>query len=376
MKPHDIDPDILDQVDALHDEIRTIYSVADLTGVFLMAIVGGTIARQKGYDIVGFLFVALISATGGGMIRDVLIQGGGVAAMQSPEYLTLASAGALIAWLTHLRGKTWERIQGHADAAISGTWAVTGASKALAWGLPIPAALFMGVITATGGSIIRDVITGQRPKAFGGDQLMVLPALLASIVYTALNAIDESVLAMILGAVAGSGLALASYYFGITVKTDEDFAPVNEVADRVDRLADEAGERALQKAARHEPVTTRQLRHELGIVHKVDDRDGADEEASTLQEPLHGEPTPDSSEEELATRGAALVGAGAATGGPEDSGGYRFEDVLRSLHQDTSSTGIETERAFITEWLAWQEENRHAQDDAINAGSTRLVDGE
>lgn len=312
--------------------------------------------------------------------------------MVNPEYLLLAATGALIAWLTNLKGKTWDLIQGHADAVISGTWAVTGVAKGLALNLPVPAALFMGVITATGGSIIRDVITGQRPKAFDGEQLTVLPALLASSVYAGLYNIQEPVLGMILGALAGSGLALISYYFGITIRADKEFAPVNEVADHVDKIAGEAGEKAVEKVSEIEPDKTRQLRHELGIVHKTDDgdQDGekprdaiataashalADEEP-TLQAPLQGETTPESSEEELADRGAELVGAGAATGGAGSAGGYRFDDVLRSLHQDTSPTGMETERAFITEWLAWQEENHTAGDDAVNAGTTRLIDGD
>lgn len=112
MNPDKLTPEALDELEAWREEIETIYSVADLTGVFLMAIVGGTIARQKGYDVVGFFFVALISATGGGMIRDTLIKNSNVAAMDQPDYVLLATAGALIAWLTNLKGKTWDRLQG------------------------------------------------------------------------------------------------------------------------------------------------------------------------------------------------------------------------------------------------------------------------
>ena len=81
------------QVDPI---IESIYHWLDLSGVLIMGTIGGTIARQRGYDIVGFLFIAMVSALGGGMLRDVLINEGTVAAMSEPAYLILAFTGALI----------------------------------------------------------------------------------------------------------------------------------------------------------------------------------------------------------------------------------------------------------------------------------------
>ena len=65
--------------------IESLYRWSDVSGVLLMGIIGGTIARQRGYDIIGFFFIALFSSLGGGMIRDVLINRGTVAAMAQPE---------------------------------------------------------------------------------------------------------------------------------------------------------------------------------------------------------------------------------------------------------------------------------------------------
>ena len=76
--------------------IESMYRWSDVSGVLLMGIIGGTIARQRGYDIIGFFFIALFSALGGGMIRDVLINQGTVAAMSQPEYLILAFTLSLI----------------------------------------------------------------------------------------------------------------------------------------------------------------------------------------------------------------------------------------------------------------------------------------
>ena len=95
----------VDQVDPL---ISSIYHWMDVSGVLLMGIIGGTLARQLGYDIVGFFFIAMLSALGGGMLRDVLINQGTVAAMSQPEYLILAFTGALVARFTYFKGKAWE----------------------------------------------------------------------------------------------------------------------------------------------------------------------------------------------------------------------------------------------------------------------------
>ena len=53
--------------------IESLYRWSDISGVLLMGIIGGTMARKRGYDIIGFFFIAMFSSLGGGMVRDVLI---------------------------------------------------------------------------------------------------------------------------------------------------------------------------------------------------------------------------------------------------------------------------------------------------------------
>ena len=52
--------------------IESLYRWSDISGVLLMGIIGGTMARKRGYDIIGFFFIAMFSSLGGGMVRDVL----------------------------------------------------------------------------------------------------------------------------------------------------------------------------------------------------------------------------------------------------------------------------------------------------------------
>lgn len=91
--------------------ISHLYSFFDLTGVLLYGIIGGTIARHRQFDLVGFTFLALFTALGGGMVRDSLMQTGTAAAIAQPAYLILAVTGAMISLLIYLKGKPWGTIQ-------------------------------------------------------------------------------------------------------------------------------------------------------------------------------------------------------------------------------------------------------------------------
>lgn len=71
--------------------IEALYYWSDVSGVLLMGIIGGTLARQRGYDIVGFFFIAMFSSLGGGMIRDVLINRGRSLRCRSRSTFTLRS---------------------------------------------------------------------------------------------------------------------------------------------------------------------------------------------------------------------------------------------------------------------------------------------
>nr|WP_245616215.1 trimeric intracellular cation channel family protein [Corynebacterium doosanense] len=290
-------PQLLDPQQA-QPGVQALYRYIDITGVFLMGVVGGTVARRQEYDIIGFFFLALFSALGGGMVRDALIQRGTVAAVASPEYLILAFSGALIAWLFHFRGPLWDRVSAHADAIIAGSWAVTGATKALTFGLPVLSALFMGVLTATGGGMIRDVVTGHRPQVFGGNQLAVIPAVAAAAVCAVFHHSDMQAVGMILGLLVGSGLAIASHWFGWTLGTDPDFAPATMTARQIAHLARSATRRGRKGRS----------------------------ETSKSESPEPEVPDPD----------------------------YSFEEILRAMHEDETDEGRHNEREFISAWLAWQ----------------------
>ena len=195
--------------EALPDTFRAV----DLCGVLLNGILGGLIARRKNYDLVGFVVLAILTATAGGILRDVMIQAGPPFALTDPYYLYTACAGALIAWWVPFRSTPARRLLVVADAVVLGTWSATGASKALGNGLGVMPALLLGCLTAVGGSMIRDVSVGETPAVFGGNKLYAIPALCAAGTDVALvSAGLAEAWAMLASALVGAGTCLVAYW--------------------------------------------------------------------------------------------------------------------------------------------------------------------
>lgn len=149
-------------------EAEAVFRCVDIAGVIANAMIGGAVARRKGFDIIGFLVLAIISGMGGGMIRDVLIGVGFPVALTDPLYLSSAIVTAIVMHFLDLGGLWATRTMVAADALVLGCWSATGASKALNAGLAVLPAIFLGVITAIGGAMLREVIVNEIPSVFGG----------------------------------------------------------------------------------------------------------------------------------------------------------------------------------------------------------------
>ena len=228
---HDVDP-----------LINSLYQAFDLLGVVLNGIIGGTLARRREFDIVGFVFLALFSGLAGGMIRDMLIGDGAAAAISDPWYLGLACGGALIAFLIDLKGKAWELFREHGDAIILGVWSTTGCVKALTHGMP----LFLGVLTAVGGGMVRDIASGEIPSIFGGSPLYAVPSILTGIVMVTFAGYGQFALGMVVAPIVGSGMAIVSYWRG-WVLPRAGVAPVNYTAAQVAAIAKKAELRGFRR---------------------------------------------------------------------------------------------------------------------------------
>lgn len=164
----------------MYGDPTMMFRIVDLGGVLANGMLGGVLARRLGFDPVGFVTLAVLAALGGGLVRDTLLQVPAVA-LHDPAYLATAVAGASIAFLITIDGKWSTRALVVADALALGCWAATGTGKAMeVAGLAMPAAVLIGVITAIGGGMIRDIVVARIPVVFTGT-LYASVAVLASV---------------------------------------------------------------------------------------------------------------------------------------------------------------------------------------------------
>jgi uncharacterized membrane protein YeiH len=154
--------------------------VLDLTGTFAFGLNGAlTAVRAARLDIVGVITLGMITALGGGIIRDILLDDLPPATFRDWRYLAVAAAGALIAFVfsRHL-----DRLAGPIDvldAVGLSVFAVTGASKAMEFGIGPAQAVILGAITAVGGGTLRDALIGQIPSVMR-EGLYAIPALVGA----------------------------------------------------------------------------------------------------------------------------------------------------------------------------------------------------
>ena len=149
----------------------------DLAGVFAFALNGAlTAMRVVRLDIFGVLTLGMVTALGGGIVRDVLIDDLPPATFSDGRFLAVAAAGGLIAFALVQRLDRWTGAITVLDAAGLSLFAVTGASKALSLGLGPVQAVILGAVTAVGGGTVRDVLIRQVPTVLRSG-LYALPAL-------------------------------------------------------------------------------------------------------------------------------------------------------------------------------------------------------
>lgn len=156
----------------------------DLLGIFVFAISGALVAVRKQYDVFGVLVLAGTTGLGGGFLRDVLIDATPPAALVDWRYLLVPVGAGLLTFVAHGPVARQERLVTVFDAFGLSLFCVTGAIKAVEYGLgPVPAAL-MGMVTGVGGGMVRDLLANRPPVIFRSE-LYATPALLGGAVAVA-----------------------------------------------------------------------------------------------------------------------------------------------------------------------------------------------
>ncbi|MFM6852019.1 MAG: trimeric intracellular cation channel family protein [Terrabacter sp.] len=154
----------------------------DLVGVFVFALSGGLVAVKKRFDLFGVLVLACAAALGGGIMRDLLIGSVPPVGISDWRLLTAAGLGGLVTFLFHPGVERVTRFVRVLDAAGLAAFAVAGSLKAVTTaGVSPVASVLVGVITAIGGGIVRDLLAGQVPEVLRRE-LYAVPAMLGAVI--------------------------------------------------------------------------------------------------------------------------------------------------------------------------------------------------
>ncbi len=192
--------------------------VLNLAGTFVFGLSGGLAAVRAKLDLFGVVVLAAVVGLAGGITRDVLI-GTPPATFRDWRYLAAAAAAGIVCFFA---GRALERAERSVmifDALGLGLFAVTGATKALQFGLGPVQAILLGTITGVGGGMLRDVLLRQVPTVLR-EGLYAIPALLgAAVLVIAQEAGSTNPVFPVLGVLVFVAVRLFGLRYEVSVPT-------------------------------------------------------------------------------------------------------------------------------------------------------------
>jgi len=167
------------------DEVFRVPLIFDYAATFSWAISGAVVAIRKRFDITGVFVVALLSSTGGGLVRDAVFLQKTPSFLIDPIYLPLVAAATMLmtlftATLTRVvRAETVRKLVDLVDALGTPAFAVIGMQLAEDRGIPLIGVLFVGVVNGLAGGLVRDVVVRDVPALLRPGQFVSLMLLLS-----------------------------------------------------------------------------------------------------------------------------------------------------------------------------------------------------
>ncbi|MEU3651452.1 trimeric intracellular cation channel family protein [Streptomyces sp. NPDC032161] len=175
----------------------------DIAGIFVFAISGALLAVRKNFDVFGIAVLAEVTALGGGLFRDIVIGAVPPAAFTDLGYFTTPLLAAVLVFFLHPHVERIQVAVNVFDAAGLGLFCVTGTVKAYGYGLGLTASAALGLATAVGGGVLRDVLANEVPSLLRWDRdLYAVPAIVGAAIivlcirFDALNALTSGAAAI------------------------------------------------------------------------------------------------------------------------------------------------------------------------------------
>ncbi|MFE5637245.1 trimeric intracellular cation channel family protein [Streptomyces sp. NPDC056470] len=153
----------------------------DLIGIFVFAISGALLAVRKNFDVFGIAVLAEVTALGGGLLRDLIIGAVPPAAFTDLGYFLMPLVATAFVFFLHPEVERTQTAVNVFDAAGLGLFSVTGTIKAYEYGLGLTSSAALGLATAVGGGVLRDVLANEIPSLLRWDRdLYAVPAMVGA----------------------------------------------------------------------------------------------------------------------------------------------------------------------------------------------------
>ncbi|MFI6374706.1 trimeric intracellular cation channel family protein [Streptomyces sp. NPDC050546] len=153
----------------------------ELIGIFVFAISGALLAVRKNFDVFGMAVLAEVTALGGGLFRDLVIGAVPPAAFSDLGYFLTPLLATLLVFFLHPHVERIQVAVNVFDAAGLGLFCVAGTMKAYEYGLGLTASACLGLATAVGGGVLRDVLANEVPSLLRWDRdLYAVPAIVGA----------------------------------------------------------------------------------------------------------------------------------------------------------------------------------------------------
>ncbi|MFU8823026.1 trimeric intracellular cation channel family protein [Yoonia sp.] len=204
----------------------TLMMVLDYAAVFVFALTGALVASRAQLDIVGFVFIASLTAVGGGTIRDVILNRDSVFWVADPTYILVAATAAiLVFWTAHLLESRYRTIL-WLDACALAVAVPAGVAVALALEQPFGIVIIMGITTGCFGGLMRDVVCNEVPLVLKQGELYVTCAMAGGIAALLALAFDlPTALALLICAGVTFTLRAGSLLFGWKLSVYKAYPP-------------------------------------------------------------------------------------------------------------------------------------------------------
>jgi uncharacterized membrane protein YeiH len=203
--------------------------ILNYAGIAVFASSGAVVGVRKGFDLFGIATMGVLTALGGGVLRDLLLDRPPYSIQHWPNITVALVAVAIVTPFAHIviRMNTAVLIL---DAIGMGFFATSGAAIAVDTGASWFAACIIGMLTAIAGGITRDVLAREIPLVMGPDDLYAIPAMLGAATYVAIDYFGPQWIGVAVGSALATVLRLAAMAFALSISPDAHAAMFGRIA--------------------------------------------------------------------------------------------------------------------------------------------------